>query len=375
MRIVGELIQLADTIAHDRAQMEEIRLPAKALERAATEADRAWSGSNIGYHARVYFAGLRPPPPEAIFSAEWGLMDRWPTHQPHPGWQIMDEEAVRREISVRAGGVDPREIDTKLTTVRRAFDAHRDNLLSLLSTLPSRSKDPFLEKKLQQIEELKAPPPGIMADALRPHGQVWSRDSTALSEGVGLAPHQFLLAVSYSVGVTEESLRVLEQVARLAAAHLQRLNPKGNIGVQTGGAITFIGHGRSLVWRELKDFLKETLGLGVSEFNSVSAAGVATVDRLQEMLDAAEFAFIIMTGEDEQADGQLHARQNVIHEAGLFQGRLGFGKAIILVEDGCADFSNIHGLGVIQFSKGKISSCFEDVRRVLAREKVVTVPM
>jgi hypothetical protein len=344
MRIVGELVELADAIARDRARMEDITVPAKALERAAMEVNRAWCGSNIGYHAKVYFAGLRPPPPNAIFSAEWGLMDRWPTHQPHPGWQIMDEEAVRLEVSARAGGVDPREIDAKLTPVLRAFDSHRDNLLSLLSTLPARTKDAFLEKKLQEVEALKAPPPSTMADALRPRGQIWSRDSTAMSEGIGLAPHQFLLAVSYSVGLTEGGLRILEQVARLAAAHIQRLNPKENIGVQTGGAVTFIGHGRSLVWRELKDFLKETLGLSVSEFNSVSAAGVATVDRLQEMLNAAEFAFIIMTGEDEQADGQLHARQNVIHEAGLFQGRLGFGKAIILLEEGCADFSNIHGL-------------------------------
>ena len=35
---------------------------------------------------------------------------------------------------------------------------------------------------------------------------------------------------------------------------------------------------------------------------------------------------------------------NVIHEVGLFQGRLGANKAIILLEDGCEEFSNIQGL-------------------------------
>ena len=30
-------------------------------------------------------------------------------------------------------------------------------------------------------------------------------------------------------------------------------------------------------------------------------------------------AFLIMTGEDEQPDGTLHARSNVIHEIGLFK--------------------------------------------------------
>jgi len=149
-----------------------------------------------------------------------------------------------------------------------------------------------------------------------------------------------------------------------------RLSSKARTGVQTGGVVTFIGHGHSPVWRELKDFLKDRLGLAVSEFNAVSAAGIPTIDRLHDVLDTAAFAFIIMTGEDEQADGELRARQNVIHEAGLFQGRLGFSKAIILLEDGCGNFSNIHGLGVIPFAKGNIGSSFEEVRRVLEREAV-----
>jgi predicted nucleotide-binding protein len=50
------------------------------------------------------------------------------------------------------------------------------------------------------------------------------------------------------------------------------------------------------------------------------------------MLDAAAFAFLVMTAEDVRGDGKLQARLNVIHEAGLFQGRLGFRKAIILLD-------------------------------------------
>ena len=37
-------------------------------------------------------------------------------------------------------------------------------------------------------------------------------------------------------------------------------------------------------------------------------------------------------GEDEHKDGSVHPRENVIHEAGLFQGRLGFPRAIVLLE-------------------------------------------
>jgi predicted nucleotide-binding protein len=59
---------------------------------------------------------------------------------------------------------------------------------------------------------------------------------------------------------------------------------------------------------------------------------------------------------------------NVIHEAGLFQGRLGFTKAIVVLEEGCAEFSNIQGLGQIRFPAGRISAAFEDIRQVLERE-------
>lgn len=137
------------------------------------------------------------------------------------------------------------------------------------------------------------------------------------------------------------------------------------------GTCVFIGHGRSMVWRELKEFLKERLKLDVEEFNSTPTAGITTVDRLSEMLSKSAFAFLILTGEDEQSDNRTHARLNVVHEVGLFQGRLGFEKAIVLLEGGCEEFSNIHGLGQIRFPKGHISTAFEEIRRVLEREKII----
>jgi hypothetical protein len=54
-----------------------------------------------------------------------------------------------------------------------------------------------------------------------------------------------------------------------------------------------------------------------------------------------------------------------------FQCRLGFRRAIVILEDDCAEFSNIHSLGQIRFPWGNISSRFEQVRRVLERESVI----
>ena len=158
----------------------------------------------------------------------------------------------------------------------------------------------------------------------------------------------------------------------------ERLQPKRAPGTRASAprrsgsqAVVFIGHGRSSLWRELQHFLEHRLNLKCVEFNTVSAAGIPTAERLTELLGEATFAFLVMTAEDEHHDGSQHARENVVHEVGLFQGRLGFKKAIILLEEGCTEFSNIHGLGQIRFAPGNISAAAEEIRRVLEREDVI----
>ena len=133
----------------------------------------------------------------------------------------------------------------------------------------------------------------------------------------------------------------------------------------------FIGHGGSDIWKVLRDFIVDTLELEYEEFNRVSAAGEFIGNRLEEMLDKSCMAFLIMTGEDEQTDGSLRARENVIHEIGFFQGRLGFKRAIILLEEGCEEFSNIRGIGQIRFPKGDMRAAFEDIFKVLKRESII----
>jgi len=49
----------------------------------------------------------------------------------------------------------------------------------------------------------------------------------------------------------------------------------------------------------------------------------------------------------------------------------GFKKAIILLEEACEEFSNIHGLGQIRFPNGDIGAKFEEIRRVLERERLI----
>lgn len=130
----------------------------------------------------------------------------------------------------------------------------------------------------------------------------------------------------------------------------------------------FIGHGGSTLWRDLKDHLQEQHGYPVEAYETGSRAGHAVRDVLEEMLNKSSFAILVMTGEDETASGELRARQNVVHEAGLFQGKLGFNRAIALVENGVETFSNISGVQQIRFEIGQIRSTFGDVLATLKRE-------
>lgn len=138
--------------------------------------------------------------------------------------------------------------------------------------------------------------------------------------------------------------------------------------VTASGKKIFIGHGRSSEWLKLKSFLSDRLSVSCDEFNIEPTAGIHTTDRLETMLLEAGMAFLVMTAEDKHVDGTIHARENVIHEIGLFQGQLGSRRAIVMIEEGCAKFSNLAGLTVILFSQNDISARFEDIRRVLERE-------
>jgi predicted nucleotide-binding protein len=130
----------------------------------------------------------------------------------------------------------------------------------------------------------------------------------------------------------------------------------------------FVGHGRSPLWRDLKDHLHEHHGYAVEAYEIGARAGHAIRDILEDMLKRSSFALLVLTAEDQTAEGSLRARQNVVHELGLFQGRLGFSRAIVLLEEGTEEFTNIEGIQQIRFSRGNIREVFGDVLATLRRE-------
>jgi predicted nucleotide-binding protein len=131
----------------------------------------------------------------------------------------------------------------------------------------------------------------------------------------------------------------------------------------------FIGHGRSPLWRDLKDHLQDKHGFSVEAYEVGARAGLSIQEVLTEMVDEASFALLVHTAEDTfEGTDEARARQNVVHETGLFQGRLGFRRAIILREAGCEGFSNVVGTNELRFEKGRIAEVFGDVLATIHRE-------
>lgn len=129
----------------------------------------------------------------------------------------------------------------------------------------------------------------------------------------------------------------------------------------------FVGHGRDPIWSRVVNHLKEDLGLeDVEAFESASRTSQHVVDILGGLLDTCDAAVVVMTADDRTAEGGGRARQNVIHEIGLFQGRLGFNRVVLLQQTGTEDFSNIAGLQTVRFSE-RVEEAFYDLDRAVRK--------
>jgi predicted nucleotide-binding protein len=367
--LLDELVRAARRCerAANLFEKEPLRGQISRLMDACDDVGQAWSGSFIGYQATVYIQGLRPTRPGEFFNREWGPSES------RGQWAEYLFEGVRQEIERQARSDSLERLNEAVTSAQSAFESRDGEIIPALDAILTARTDDTLKGMRNSIANLRSCGSAeLFAHDWLPGGQQMVRDPRALASMALQVPHHMrykawlMERVSYGIQAGE-----LAKLTKQVVKYLRyTMNLKGTTVAKTDGRI-FIGHGRSNAWRDLKDFLQDRLGLQWEEFNRESAAGFATKERLEALLDGSSFAFLVMTAEDEQTDGSIRARANVIHEVGLFQGRLGFERAIILLEDGCEEFSNIIGLGQIRFPKSNIMAKSEEIRRVLEREKII----
>lgn len=369
----NELFNLADnlTLLGEICEKPDIKEIFQKKLNAIDQIAGSFSGSWLGYHSEVYYENFKSPPAEAIFSSEWGLKgESWLDLGSIGNWTKYDRETIRRQLARVSENADIDEIKGLASQAKSQFENFKSEIISILTSVDLVKSDSFLLKLKDDVEKCRWLSESNIISQYRPNGQIIARDSLAMSQGIVTPVHIIELAELLHLKTIFDACLELGNLTKKAASHIKRLSKKAKSQDMVGTNV-FIGHGRSLLWRELKDFVNDRLSLPWDEFNRVPVAGVTNIARLSEMLESAAIAFLIMTAEDETSEGSYRARMNVIHEAGMFQGRLGFSKAIVLLEEGCEEFSNIQGLGQIRFPKGNIKAAFEEIRQVLEREGLV----
>lgn len=363
-RELEEVASRLDELVHEFAE-SGIGETVDGVDKVISEVDKSFSQSWLGYHSRLYYRDLQLPPPGAHFNPVRGkTLDFFGSSV---NWVEYPPDAIREYILEQCGKPDIEAVVNYDREVRRRYEIFKADVLSILSDARLKTDD-FIAENIKKVKSLEPLDSNGIIYALQRRIKA-TQDFEAVAQGIQAPAHILLKAEILPVKYSINSCSSLSQIARICASHI--LRNKRKMQRKVPGNRIFIGHGRSQLWRDLKDFLQDRLHLRWDEFNRISAAGMANTERLAQMLDDADFAFLILTAEDELADASVQARMNVIHEAGLFQGRLGFKKAIILLEEGCEEFSNIEGLGQIRFPQGDIKSKFEEIRAVLEREQII----
>lgn len=186
-----------------------------------------------------------------------------------------------------------------------------------------------------------------------------------------IPPHQ----TSQSDDTVKDMYRLAKELAQLPFDEFEALKPTSTSTRKAAEKPTqqkvFIGHGRSKLWARLQVFLKDELHVDTVSYESESRVGESIVPILEKILNQSTYAVLVLTAEDQTEEGTKRARQNVIHEAGLFQGRLGFDKVILLVQRGIEGFTNVDGLQHIPFSDENIEETFYQLQRAMKQKGII----
>ena len=287
-----------------RGNRKDIQDPLDMLERSAEEVGRSWSGSWIGNHASTYYRSFQIPPPGAIFSQEWGSIPT-PLNRTVGDWVVFDPVSVSEAVFERAGNPSMDSANEFHIMSAREFDTQKLNVLSIIEINLSIEDDTFLTELKARIDSLTRPTLEGELARRSPKNRV-TRDLSALSQNNQIVPpHISVLSQIHVIRGVLEVVASLAFLSKQAATHVRRLNQVRGVekdSVATGTRV-FLGHGRSPAWLQVEKFLRDRLNLEVDELNRTSPAGIPTSQRLEEMLDEANLAILVMTGEDEQTTG------------------------------------------------------------------------
>lgn len=153
--LAGDLKDVAVGLAAVAAEGDNpvISGPVKAGMDATLQVERAWSGSWVGYHSRIYYADYAPPPPGARFDAEWGGMNAF-SNSTRGDWREQRYEDVIDAIETIAGNPDLSVAEEYEKRARAALEEGKASVASILTTALSIQDDPLVREALEEAKAI-----------------------------------------------------------------------------------------------------------------------------------------------------------------------------------------------------------------------------
>ena len=263
-----EIYEIIDSFKNCLEQYENssIENNIKKITSVTNNFNKSWSTSWIGYQASVYYRNFEIPLPGDYFSTEWGFQEAFsnPTTE---NWVEYSFDTVVNEIKRRAGlsNEEIREFDDAAKKIRVIYNDTKKEFIDLVEINFYKTKEPYLEKILNDTTNIKIFTQDDILKSRMPK-QFMTRDNIASSQGPRYPPHISYESYFLSLLAIKQALqKALDQANKyFIYFNDKKLNSYDKAEMSNK---VFIGHGRSVIWKELKDFLEDRLNLEWEEFN------------------------------------------------------------------------------------------------------------
>ncbi|MFM7182352.1 MAG: TIR domain-containing protein [Verrucomicrobiales bacterium] len=295
-------------------------------------------------------------------------------------WNKYGREDVVRFIREKARHPNLETLREASSIAARLHDEVRMLLGPLLEKLKSRpSKDGITESLAEKISDSVVHTEEDFLKKWSPRKPPVSRDKIAMAEGIVVPPHLLVKAEIWAIRHPFMVCGELAKTLRWLASHLVDLEKRAvearhttsvvaTAAAKSGARGIVVGHGKSALWRSLRDRITEVFPGPCHGFQQVPLPGLGTMAAMLEVMPRARFAILVLTRDDVETEGELAAQLNVVRLAGLFQGRLGFSRVLLLVEECATVLPGLHDLPCFVFPEGDPLAIWLTVRAILEKE-------
>ena len=243
----------------------------------------------------------------------------------------------------------------------------------------------FVTKRYDFIAAFRAAPDGILTyqfQLSRPPRETEIEDATGAGD---------IFAASVLASLTARRLQVqLGAFVGLCLAR-QKMNSIGPSAYQVlqdlskgflqqtetlsdsdrSAARVFLVHESKRDWQAVRRFIVNECKLPVFELSMANVDENSLAEIMEEQLPRCSFAVCVLsTGASPGGLGE-NADQDLVHQAGILQGRYGFKRVAILAEESCKTFTNIAGLIRLDFPPGQVETTFFELERMFQREGLI----